>query len=328
MIEVPKVIGAVVADIVRSSMTTPEEGRRPALRIAGFAHDEVVEILRALDEAAGAPATSPLVVKVGTASPIRGVNDKYILADGQTLTGWRNAQVPALVLIDWDVQGDEEGLAALNRLDDVGVLSEQDPDLARQRFEMLIHHSWDVAGRGGPVPSRLLDDLEVVRSTVANSASLSLRTWTAYVATICVSLANEALVTPDVVDHAVGGHLSQLDLFPDIGLFQLDGSGRTRLVRNLRVSALRQPGGGPVTDEELLARIESTDLGIDLLRRFSISADEARTRMRAVALGGGPSAKATLDLSLWLELFERRPDRAGLGKLIREELAKSGARTA
>ena len=323
MIEVPKVIGAVVADIVRSSMTTPEEGRRPALRIAGFAHDEVVEILRALDEAAGAPATSPLVVKVGTASPIPGVNDKYILADGETLTGWRNAQVPALVLIDWDVQGDEEGLAALNRLDDVGVLSEQDPDLARQRFEKLIHHSWIVAGRGGPVPSRLLHDLEVVRSTVANSASLSLRTWTAYVATICVSLANEALVTPDVVDHAVGGHLSQLDLFPDIGLFQLDGSGRTRLVRNLRVSALRQPGGGPVTDEELLARIESTDLGIDLLRRFSISADEARTRMRAVALGGGPSAKATLDLSLWLELFERRPDRAGLGKLIREELAKS-----
>lgn len=42
--------------------------------------------------------------------------------------------------------------------------------------------------------------------------------------------------------------------------------------------------------------------------------------MREVVRGGGAAARAGIDLSLWLELFERRAERAGLGQQVRASI--------
>jgi S-DNA-T family DNA segregation ATPase FtsK/SpoIIIE len=320
MISVADVVGSVVADIARTALDASNDSRRPALRISGFSQPEVVQVLKALAALSVTDGDRGIVVKVGTSRPILGVDDKYLLRPDETLTQWRNADVPALLLLDWDVQADEEGLAALNRLDDLSVLPAQDGELAQARFETLIAHSWTLAGGREVPPGRLVADLTAVRTAVATSNPLSLRRWTAFVLRTCEDLQLEVLLTPEAVDRCVGVHLSELELFPDTSLFVHESAVRSRLGRNVRVSDFRQPGGGPITEDDLLLRIDSVVIDEDLLARFEVSLDDARTKMRELVQGGGAAARAEIDLALWLELFERRTPRAGLGQLARESV--------
>ena len=128
-------------------------------------------------------------------------------------------------------------------------------------------------------------------------------------------------MTPDEIDAAVGRNLGALGLFPDTDLFVEDRGVRTRSFRNVRVSELRQPTGASITDDELFVRIDGTQFDEDLLARHHLDSADLRERMRAVVQGGGTSARREVDLALWLELFERRADQAGLGQTIRENLA-------
>lgn len=321
MIDVSAIVGGVVADIARSSLTEAGDAHRPAVRISGFDEREIAAIVDAL-RGFRLPGTSDdVTIKVGTTSEIRGIEARYRLGVGETLTHWRNADVTALVVIDCDPQGDEEGLAALNRLDDRSVLADDYDDLAGQRFDLVIARAWASAGRGDNQPGRLRDDLAAVRGSTADAHNLSLRRWTAFVAEVCADLARTKLLTPDAVDSAVGRNLATLGLFPDVALFNEDRAVRTRLVRNVRVSELRQPSGATISDDDLLARIEGTQFDDDLLAIHGVDAGLLRDRMRAVVQGGGEIARREIELSLWLELFERRAEQAGLGQLVREHIA-------
>ena len=322
MTEVASIVGAVVADIAKAALTGAAEGRRPAVRITGFDAGEVETIVASL-QGFRLPATNEdVTIKVGTQRPIGKVGKEHLLGDEETLTYWRNRDVAALVLVDWDPQGDEEGLAALNRLDDQGVLADDDPDLARERFDRVIFRAWETSGGSSEAPpGRLSDDLASVRSATADAHNLSLRRWTTFVSEVCSRLATVELLTPDQVDRAVGSSLATLGLFPDVALFVEDRAVRTRLVRNVRVSGLRQPSGAAISDDDLLTRIEQTSFDEDLLTAHSIVVATLRQRMQAVVTGGGEDARRGVDLSLWLQLFERRADQAGLGQLVREHLA-------
>lgn len=321
MIDVPLIVGGVVAAIARSSLIDVAEAHRPAVRISGFDEREVAAIVDAMRDFRLPGTSEDVTIKVGTTTDIAGIDSRYRLAAGETLTAWRNREVTALVVIDWDPQGDEEGLAALNRLDDRSVLAEDDEELASQRFGLVVEHAWRATGRGDVPPGRLRDDLAAVRSATQEAHNLSLRRWTAYVAEVSSDLADVELLTPDEVDAAVGGNLATLGLFPDLGLFDEDRAVRTRLVRNVRVSELRQPAGAMISDDDLLARIDATEFDTDLLQIHAVDAATLRERMRAVVQGGGFATRRLIDLSLWLELFERRADQAGLGQLVREHMA-------
>ena len=317
----PEIVGAVVADIARSALSADPHAQRPALRISGFDEAEVVAMAAQLRGFRLAGAPTEVVVKVGTTRDVTGLRPSERLAPGETLTRWRNADVSALILIDLDPQGDEEGLAALNRLDDQGVLADDDDVLAAARFGLVVRHAWEEAGRGDTPPGRLNDDLNAVRDAFAESHSSSLRKWTAFVRRTALDLGAVELLTPDEVDHAVGSNLWALGLFPDELLFADDRAVRTRLVRNVRVSELRQPSGTAIAEDDLLGRIDGVDFDEELLAHFGLEPTQLRSRMRRVVEGGGAVARSMVDLSLWLELFERRADQAGLGQLVRENIA-------
>src|SRR5262245_60754019 len=134
MTNVPLIVGGVVAEIAKSALTEAVDSHRPAVRISGFNELEVAAIVDALQDFRLPGAADDVTIKVGTTTGMAGIDSRYRLAPGDTLTHWRNEQVAALVLIDWDPQGDEEGLAALNQLDDRSVLAEDDEDLATQRL--------------------------------------------------------------------------------------------------------------------------------------------------------------------------------------------------
>lgn len=320
--DLASIVGAVVADIAKGALLGAEGARRPAVRITGFDAAEIEAMVSSLRDFRIPGTDADVTVKVGTRRPIGNLDPSYLLAPGQTLTFWRNREVAALVIIDLDPQGDEEGLAALNRLDDQSVLAADDDELARERLDLVVSHAWATTGGESDLPpGRLRDGLSAVRIATAEAHNLSLRRWTSFVAEVCSALAAVELMTPDVVDAAVGQGLATLGLFPDLALFVEDRAVRTRLVRNVRVSELRQPSGAAISDDDLLTRIEQTQFDEDLLDLHSVSDEDLRRRMRAVVTGGGETARRAIDLSLWLELFERRADQLGLGQLIREHIA-------
>jgi hypothetical protein len=292
------------------------------VRITGFDVDEIEAIVASMEGFRLPGTTDDVTIKVGTRRPIGAVPAEHLLGEEETLTYWRNRDVAALVLVDWDPQSDEEGLAALNRLDDQSVLADDDPDLARERFERVVVRAWEASGGSGETPpGRLSDDLASVRAATADAHNLSLRRWTRFVNEVCSRLASLDLLTPDDVDSAVGSSLAVLGLFPDVALFAEDRAVRTRLVRNVRVSGLRQPSGAAMSEDDLLARIEQVQFDQDLLDAHNTDDSTLRERMQAVVTGGGEDERRAVDLALWLELFERRGDTAGLGQLVREHIA-------
>lgn len=318
---VADVVGAVAATVAWDSLVATGEGPRPALRVSGFAHDEVVAALMSLQSLTRERGDSGLVVKVGTKAPIDGVPAEFLLREGETLTFWRNQSVPAILLFDWDIQRDEEGLAAINRLDDLSLLSGEAEGEEGGRIELVNRVAWELSGGHGEPPSRLGTVLSVVRDAVGENGRLSLRRWTAYVIATCEAVNRAPLRTPEEVERAAAESLSKLELFPDADLFESGVAARSRLARNLKVSAGSQPSGASVSDDDMLDKIERTELSTALLERFGLSDPQARERMRAVVQGGGARARADLDLSLWLELFERRSERAGLGQMVRAAIA-------
>jgi hypothetical protein len=319
--EVSTIVGHVVADIAQSALASGTTGRRPAIRVTGFGTAEVVAIVGALEGTQIPGISGETVIKVGTRTSVPGLETHHLLGAGETLTYWRNADVPALVLVDLEPQGDEEGLAALNRLDDLSVLAGDDDADGVSRFDLVIRHAWRSTAQDRPLPGRLLECLATVRTAVAESRNLSLRRWTKYIAIVCSSLAEVDLLVPDSVHAAVGRNLPTIGLFPDSELFLDDRATRTRLTRNVRVSALRQPSGASISEDDLLHRVDTIDLSGELLTRFGETALLVRDRMRTTVEQGGPSESCAVELELWLALFERRAGQAGLGQLIREHIA-------
>jgi hypothetical protein len=262
---------------------------------------------------------SGLVIKVGTRGPVEGLPQEVLLGDRETLTYWRNRLLPAIVLFDWDVQGDQEGLAAITKLDDASLLGSRDSEDREQVFKALVQTAWSLTGGIGDAPARLDTVLREVRDAIAPTDRLSLRRWATYVLRTC-ELANAAeLRTPEEISRAAGTSLSELGLFPDTMLFDNESAARSRLTKNLYVSDLRQPSGASISDDDILERIEVFDPPADLLDRLGLTADTARDLMRRVMPEGDP-ARAAVELQLWLHLFDRSPDRKGLGALVREDL--------
>lgn len=319
--EVADVVGAVIATIARELLKRSGDGPRPALRVSGFSHDEVVAALGWLQNLARDQGDDGIVIKVGARSPDVGLPADVLLKEGETLTYWRNQEVPAILLFDWDIQGDEEGLAAINRLDDAGLLNAEDAEEAASRFDLVTLKAWQLSGARDQPPARLGTVLASVRDAVGATGDISLRRWTAYVLTTCAAINQAPLRTPQEVDRAAGLSLRELELFSDEDLFESEAAARSRLARNVNVSNGRQPSGTAISDDDLLERIEKSDLPVTLLDRFGLSDPQARDSLRAVVLGGGARARAVVDLSLWLELFERKADRMGLGQLVRAEIA-------
>ncbi len=202
----------------------------------------------------------------------------------------------------------------------MSLLNEEDGNDSA-RFDLVNRAAWAFAGGSGEPPSHLAAVLSVVREAIGASGRLSLRRWTAYVIASCLEVQQAPLRTPDVVERAAAESLRELDLFPDVDLFVSDAAARSRLARNVNVSQSRQPSGPFISDDDVLARIAAAELSTSALERFGLSDPQARDRMREVVLGGGAGARAGVDLSLWLELYERRAERAGLGQQVRASIA-------
>lgn len=315
-----QIVGSVVGQIAWHQLRPMGRGPRPALRATNFSPDEVVAIVAEIERLRREEGDYGLQVKVGTDSPVEGILKSYLLGSGETLTYWRNAHVPAILLVDWAVQGDEEGLAAVNRLDDVSILGELSEEVLDQRLQLVADIAWFQSGGSGRPPGTLVTALETVRTSLV---AMSLRRWTSFVAASCEVALTAPLLTPDALQRAVGASLDHLELFPDPELFGSESPARTRLTRNVNVTDLRKPGGAAVTEDDVLALIDACEFDSATAERLDLAEPQLREVMKGYVQGRGRASRSRLDLSVWLELFENRSAPAGLGQQIREELERT-----
>lgn len=317
MNRVSLIVGKVAAEIAWSELRPDDPEARPALRVTGFTDDEVRALVQAFQELEGERGQSGICLKVGSHTSIEGIPDRFILQQGQTLTFWRNASVPAVLLVDLDVQADEEGLAAVRRLDDTGILSGADSDQIAARQDLVVRHAWQLSGDRQRVPAALSRSLSDVRQSVEG---LSLRRWTGFVARVCEAIAAEAVVTPEEVQEYVGRSLPALQLFPDPELFAGKQSASSRLAKNQNVSQCSQPSGAGIPEDDLLHLIDEGTISDATLTKFQTTNDAVRIGMRDYVQRRSPEARESVPLQLWLELFENGAKSTGLGEQVREEV--------
>lgn len=315
-------LGRLVARVALESVTRGSDGTRAALRVAGFEKPIVEFALREVAQRlAGGPAPD-VIVKVGTTTAIDGVPPDFLLVEGEQLTAWRN--VPgsgaSVLLFDWGQPPDSQGLSAVNRLDGAVLLSGPDEET---RFELFAREAWFAAAAQGGLPPALAAYQRRIWRAVSESAEegRSLRRLARYLVESAEKVAALTVHTDDVVQAAVSSSLPSLGLFPDSDLFASESAIEARIKKNVRVAGLKQPSGSLLTDEDLLARIQASELTASSLERVGLSSDVAKAHMTSLVMEAGArpeDARRTLDLPLWLEIFEKRSTKVGLGRQIRD----------
>lgn len=317
MNKVAHVIGGLVANVAWGQLRPVPGSGRPWLRVTNFSREEIRSTIEALQRLENEQGAFGLVTKVGTSEVDSGIPDIYRLSPGQTLTHWRNASVPAVLLIDWDVQGDEEGLAASFRLDDVSLLGDSNPNVAEARLQILNSEAWRVAGGAGEPLQAFHSRVQSLRSDMPD---IALRKWASFVVRCAEAVVPLQLKTPDEVDRVIGSSLDQLGLFPDPLLFSADDRPKSRLTHNLNFVQQRTAGGADIDDDDLIALINTAEFTSSTLDRLGVSDPQLRDLLQRVVQGYGDEVRGLLDLEVWYELFARKNEPTGLGALVRENL--------
>ncbi|QMW64921.1 DNA translocase FtsK [Mumia sp. ZJ1417] len=321
-----RTLGRFVALAALDSVTVGSGGTRAALRVAGFEKSIVRAALTEVAERQTKGKAPNLIVKVGTSEKLEDVPDDYLLEVGAQLTAWRNVtgEGASVLLFDWGVPPDAQGLSAVNRLDGSVLLSGPDQE---RRFETFAHEAWVEVGGDGRVPAVLEAYQKRVWDTVSESEeeSRSLRQLARFLVESAAIVGRAPVHATEVIQHAVASSLPSLGLFPDSDLFNSDSALEARVRKNVRVSSLRQPSGALLTDEDLLGRIDAAEFTLPRLESVNLSLEDAKGHMRrlVMSLALSDDSRRVLDLPLWLELFEKRSMKVGLGRQIREAIQRA-----
>ncbi|MGW2490476.1 FtsK/SpoIIIE domain-containing protein [Streptomyces sp. NPDC001606] len=329
-----RALGRFVADEALRKVTEIS-GARAVLRVSGFDRPTVAEALRRTAQRLLESPDRQVVVKVGTSEPIEGVPVDYLLDPQDQLTKWRNSgQGKAVLLFEWGQSPDAQGLAAMNALDDATVLGDYHDASGERGFDRFMAEAWREAGGSGTVPALMVDFLPQIWRAVTDEEPRSLHRWAAFLVETAQKVAATRVHTPDVVYPEISAALPALDLFPDRGLFIKPAALPARIKKNVSVSAFKQPTGKEITEDDLIDRITATEFSDESLDHIGTDSETAKTRMRSLVLnlnrsGSTPQDSRQLrreqDLTLWLEVFEQKSKKIGLGQQVRQEIERADA---
>lgn len=329
-----RALGRFVADEALRKVTEIS-GARAVLRVSGFDRPTVAEALRRTAQRLLESPDRQVVVKVGTSEPIEGVPADYLLEPQDQLTKWRNSgQGKAVLLFEWGQSPDAQGLAAMNALDDATILGDHHDASGERGFDRFMAEAWREADGTGTVPALMVDFLPEIWRAVTDEEPRSLHRWAAFLVETAQKVAATQVHTPDVVYPEISAALPALDLFPDRGLFVKPAALPARIKKNVSVSTFKHPTGKEITEDELIDRITTTEFSEESLDHIGTDSETAKTRMRSLVRnlnrsGSTPQDSRQLrreqDLTLWLEVFEQKSKKIGLGQQVRQEIERTGA---
>ncbi|MBB5775035.1 FtsK/SpoIIIE domain-containing protein [Nonomuraea jabiensis] len=329
-----RALGRFVADEALRKVTDIS-GARAVLRVSGFDRPTVAEALRRTAQRLSESPGRQVVVKVGTSEPIKGVPVDYLLDPQDQLTKWRNSgQGAAVLLFEWGESPDAQGLAAMNALDDAAILGDHHDTSGEHGFERFMAEAWREAGGIGTVPALMATLLPEIWRAVTDEEPRSLHRWATFLVETAQRVAATHVHTPEAVYPEISAALPALDLFPDRGLSIKPAALPARIKKNVWVSAFKQPTGKEITEDDLIDRIATTEFSNESLEYIGTDSETAKMRMRSLVLnlnrsGSSPQDPRQLrreqDLTLWLEVFEQKSKKIGLGQQIRQEIERTAA---
>ncbi|MFJ2958598.1 FtsK/SpoIIIE domain-containing protein [Streptomyces sp. NPDC087270] len=329
-----RALGRFVADEALRKVTE-SSGARVGLRVCGFDQLTVAEALRRTSQRLSESAELQVVVKAGTSEQIDGVPDEFLLKRGEQLTKWRNSmQGTAVLLFEWGQSPDEQGLAAMNALDDAAILGDHHDTSGEHGFHRFMADVWREAGGSGTVPALMAESLPAIWRAVTDEDPRSLHRWAAFLVETAQKVVATRIHTPDVVCTEISSALPALGLFPDPNLLDKPAALPARIKKNVCVSAFKQPTGKEITAEDLIDRIATAEFTDESLARIGADSETAKARMRNLVLNlnrSGPvlqdrrQLRCGQDLTLWLEVFEQKSKKIGLGQQVRQEIEKKAA---
>ncbi|MFC9482786.1 FtsK/SpoIIIE domain-containing protein [Streptomyces griseus] len=327
-----RALGRFIADEALRKVIEPS-GARVGLRISGFDPPTVTEALRRTAQRLSESPELQVVVKVGTSEQIDGVPDDFLLDRGDQLTKWRNSgQGSAVLLFEWGQSPDAEGLAAMSALDDAPILGDHHDTSSERGFDRFMADVWREAGGSGSVPAVMAGSLPEIWRAVTDEDPLSLHRWAAFLVETAQKVVATQVHTPDVVGTEISGALPALGLFPDRSLFAKSAALPARIKKNVCVSAFKQPTGKEITADDLIDRIDSAEFSEESLEHIGADSETVKTRMRDLVLNHrGPALhdrrqlRSGLDLTLWLEVFEQKSKKIGLGQQVKQEILRAAA---
>ncbi|MFE9430320.1 FtsK/SpoIIIE domain-containing protein [Streptomyces sp. NPDC006640] len=309
-------------------------GARAVLRVSGFEQPIVAEALRRTAQKLSESPHLQVVVKVGAREPIEGVPVDYLLGPQDQLTKWRNSgQGMAVLLFEWEQSPDAQGLAAVNPLNDATILKGDHDTSGETVFGRFITEAWREANGIGAVPAPMVTFLPKIWRAITDEAPRSLRRWADFLVETAQKVAAAQVHTPDVVQAGISAALPALDLFPDRDLFIKPAALPARIKKNVWVSTFKQPTSKEITEDDLIDRIAATEFSAEALDYIGGESEATKTRMRSLVLNRGsgrtPRNRRQLlceqDLILWLEVFEQKSKKIGLGQQVRQEIEKTEA---
>ena len=295
------------------------EGASSALWVTGFETPIIQASLASLGTMLNEGVPLPVIVKVGSSEPIAGVPDDFLLEKGEQLTAWRN--VPgdgeSVLLFDWGVAPDGQGLRAVNRLDGDALLKGPEAD---RRFMLFSEVAWREVGGSDGIPGQLRAVQERVWRAMSEQEeeARSLRQLARFLIHSSASVAEQGLYTAPTIQIAISKALPRLGLFPDSELFLSAGALEGRIRKNVRAA-----GGASLADDDLIERIGEATFTAKRLEAAGHDENEIKKLMTDLVMSIGPREipLTALDLPLWLEVFEKPTKKTGVGGQIREQIA-------
>ncbi|MEU3397589.1 FtsK/SpoIIIE domain-containing protein [Streptomyces filamentosus] len=329
-----RALGRFVADEALRKVTGAN-GARAALRVSGFDRPTVAEALRRTAQQLSSTPERQIVVKVGTSEPIEGVPAEYLLGPQDQLTKWRNSgQGKAVLLFEWGQSPDAQGLAAMNPLNDATILGDYRDPAGERGFDRFMAEAWTEAGGLGTVPAVMGTFLPEIWGAVTDEEPRPLHRWAAFLVDTAQKVAATQVHTPEMVCPEISAALPALDLFPDRELFIKPTALSTRIKKNVSVSAFKQPTGKEITEDDLIDRISATEFSDESLDHIGTDSETAKALMRSLILNLNRSGSISQDsrqlrreqdLTLWLEVFEQKSKKIGLGQQVRQDIEKADA---
>ncbi|PJE96978.1 hypothetical protein CUT44_11170 [Streptomyces carminius] len=314
---------------------TETSGTRVGLRVSGFDQPTVAEALRRTAQRLSESPELQVVVKVGTSEQINGVPDEFLLDRGDQLTKWRNSvQGMAVLLFEWGRTPDAQGLAAMNALDDATILGVRHDNSGEHGFSRFMAEVWREVGGSGTIPALMAGSMPEIWRAVTDEDPRSLHRWAAFLVETAQKVVAARVHTSDTVRTAISAALPALGLFPDRNLFVKPAALPARIKKNVCVSAFKQPAGKEITAEDLIDRIATAEFSEESLAHIGAEPETVKTRMRNLVLNLNRSGtilqdrrqlRCEQDLTLWLEVFEQKSKKIGLGQQIRQEIEKKAS---
>ncbi len=317
-----EIIGRVMARRIREELARSTDEGGPKLVVTNFREEEVAAALAELDGFVLPGASAPVSLVVDVQSSSTAIPEPFRLQPNRSLTWHRNHSRDGLVLFALVEASDRQGLGQLYRMTDRSLLERLD-GVAMDPMAWLIEEAWAQAGPGGlPVPPDALGvEAAVVHRGVSRTDPISLRLWAKYLIEVCRQLRGaQRAATVEEVHEVLGQALTELEMFPDPGLFDDSRHVERALERNRHCSVGRDPKGKQVQDGFLEQRIDDVTFPHDADLPDEAAVSSLKRQMHAFARSFSHEARSSIPFARWFALFDDTRRREGLGTRVRREL--------